>query len=219
MPDTRPFKAVIFDCDGVIVDSEPITNDILFEDLTAHGLTIPRDRIEEMFVGGTMKSVGERARDMGADLASDWVDQIYARIYARLRAGTPLVNGVVAVLDALDRAGIPYAVGSNGSEEKMKITLGQNGLMPRFQGRIFSAHTHGTAKPDPDLYLLAAEHLGVDPAACVVVDDSPAGCTAGVRAGMWCIGYAEHSDPARLAAVGAEPVGSMAELAARLALT
>ncbi|KAJ56980.1 hypothetical protein ACMU_00370 [Actibacterium mucosum KCTC 23349] len=213
---THPPKAVIFDCDGVLVDSEPITNDILHENLAQHGLHIPRDRIEELFVGGTIAGVGDTAREMGAALPDDWVDQIYAAIYARLRAGTPLVAEVLGVLDALDARGIAYAVGSNGSMDKMQITLGQNGLWDRFAGRMFSAHVHAKPKPEPDLYLLAAEQLGVAPADCVVVDDSPSGCIAAQRASIRCFGYAERSDPARLTPHGAIPVASMAELRAKL---
>ena len=140
-------KAVIFDCDGVLVDSEPITNDILHENLNANGLTIAHDQIEDMFVGGTIAGVGETAREMGARLPDDWVSQIYDAIYARLREGTPPIAGVQAVLDALDARNIPYAVGSNGSLEKMEITLGQNGLWHRFEGRMFSAHVHGVSHP------------------------------------------------------------------------
>lgn len=211
-------KAVIFDCDGVLVDSEPITNDILHENLNANGLTIAHDQIEDMFVGGTIAGVGETAREMGARLPDDWVSQIYDAIYARLREGTPPIAGVQAVLDALDARNIPYAVGSNGSLEKMEITLGQNGLWHRFEGRMFSAHVHGVAKPDPQLFLLAAQALGVAPADCVVVDDSPSGCIAARRAGMPCLGFAERSKPERLAAEGAIVVHSMAQVAEKLGL-
>lgn len=218
MAQPTPPKAVIFDCDGVLVDSEPITNDILHENLGAHGLDIPRDQVEGLFVGGTIAGVGAQARKMGATLPDDWVDQIYGAIYARLRAGTPLVAGVVDVLDGLDALGVPTAVGSNGSMEKMQITLGQNGLWDRFAGRMFSAHEHGTPKPDPALYLLAARTLGVAPGDCVVVDDSPSGCIAAQRAGMRCYGFAERSVPERLAEHGAIPVASMAELRVQLGL-
>ncbi|WP_102107354.1 HAD family hydrolase [Oceaniglobus roseus] len=215
MPEPRP-DLVIFDCDGVLVDSEPITNRLLVANLARHGLTLTEAQVETMFVGGTMAGVGERARAAGAALPDDWLTSMYEEMYAELRKGVPPIAGVVDFLDALDAAGVPYAVGSNGSEEKMRITLGQTGLMERFRGRIYSAHTLRKAKPDPALYLQAARDLGIAAGRCAVIDDSPAGCTAGVRAGMKTLGFAETTDPARLVAVGATPVASMAEAARML---
>lgn len=210
---------VIFDCDGVLVDSEPITNALLREDLTARGLTLTARETDELFTGGTMKGVGERASEMGADIPDDWLESIYDRMHARLAAGTPLIDGIVAVLDRLDAAGVPYAVGSNGSEDKMRITLGQHPeVLRRVGDRLYSAHTHGVAKPDPGLFLLAARDAGVAPGRCAVIDDSPSGCTAGVRAGMRTLGFAEHDDGARLAATGAEVFRAMGDLPALLDL-
>jgi beta-phosphoglucomutase-like phosphatase (HAD superfamily) len=205
---TRP-ELVIFDCDGVLVDSETVSNVVLAENLTRHGLPMTPDRCMDLFVGGTMAAVGDTARKMGADLPADWIDEIYAEIYAALRAGVDVIAGIPDLLDRLDVAGIPYAVGSNGSAEKMEITLGQTGLKPRFGNAIFSAHTLGVAKPDPGLYLAAAAHHGIAPARAVVVEDSATGATAAVRAGMRCLGYAPHDDGERLRAAGAEIFDSM----------
>ncbi|WP_306044712.1 HAD family phosphatase [Nioella sp. MMSF_3534] len=205
---TRP-ELVIFDCDGVLVDSETVSNRVLAENLTRHGLPMTLERSMELFVGGTMRGVGEQARRMGADLPPDWVDEIYAETYAALRAGVDVIAGIPELLDHLDAARIPYAVGSNGSEDKMQITLGQNGLIERFKGAIFSAHTLKTAKPDPDLYLAAAAHFGVTPDRAVVLEDSATGATAAARAGMRCLGYAPHGDGAALKAKGAEIFDSM----------
>lgn len=205
---TRP-DLVIFDCDGVLVDSETVSNNVLAANLTRHGLPISAERCMDLFVGGTMAGVGEQARGMGADLPANWTDEVYAEIYAALRAGVDVIDGIPELLDRLDAAGIAYAVGSNGSEEKMQITLGQNGLWSRFGGAIFSAHTLGTAKPDPGLYLAAAAHFGTDPARAVVVEDSATGATAAARAGMRCLGYAPHDDGAKLAASGAKVFDSM----------
>jgi HAD superfamily hydrolase (TIGR01509 family) len=210
---TKPPAFVLFDCDGVLVDSEGITNRILVANLARHGLTLPITRIEALFVGGTMKAVGEKAAAMGADIPPGWLDDIYEEMYARLAKGTPLIEGVESLLDRLDAEGIGYAVGSNGSDRKMKITIGQHpALWRRLQGRLYSAHTHGIAKPDPGLYLLAAREHGHAPAECIVVDDSPTGCTAAVRAGMPAYGFAEHDDGARLTAVGATVFHRMADL-------
>lgn len=210
---------VIFDCDGVLVDSEPAATQVMVDNLARHGLQIDFHKADVLFTGGTMAGTMADARALGADLPDDWLDEVRAEIHARLAEGVPLIKGVVDVLDALDAAGVPYCVGSNGSETKMGITLGPSGLFQRLEGRIYSAYTLGVSKPDPALFLSAAADFGVDPAACTVLDDSPPGCTAGVRAGMRTFGFAETTDPARLKAVGATPVGSMAEFAAVLGLS
>lgn len=214
-----PPKAVLFDCDGVLVDSEPLAFDLLADDLARHGLTLPRATLETELQGLTMADVRARSVALGADLPDDWVAAFYERLYARLEQGTPLVAGVDAVLDRLDRAGIPYAVGSNGSERKMAITLGQHpSVFSRLAGRLFSGQSLGCAKPAPGLYLHAAARLGAEPADCVVIEDSPTGARAASAAGMRCMGYAARDDGAALRAEGAMPFHSMADLPALIGL-
>jgi HAD superfamily hydrolase (TIGR01509 family) len=210
---------IIFDCDGVLVDSEPITNAFLLQDLARYGLHLSMADCDRLFVGGTMQGASEVARSMGADLPDDWVDDYYRRVYAHLGKGVPLVKGVRDVLVRIDARQIQHCVVSNGSEEKMRITLGQNGLWDRFQGAMFSAHAHGTAKPDPELLLIASRQFSVAPQDCVVIDDSPSGCQGAANAGMPCIGFAEHTDPGRLSATGATVIRSMAELPPLIGLT
>ncbi|MDJ0629778.1 MAG: HAD-IA family hydrolase [Rhodobacter sp.] len=213
---TRP-DLVIFDCDGVLVDSEPITNELLQQDFAQRGLTLSQQEIDRMFTGGTMRAVGQQAAAMGADIRDGWVEAFYETMYVRLAEGTPLIPGVEQVLDRLDTAGIPYCVGSNGSLRKMAITLGQHpALHARLTDRLYSAHVHGTAKPDPGLFLIAAGEFGVPPSRCAVVDDSVSGCTAASRAGMRCFGFAAHDDGTRLAATGATVFHRMADLPALL---
>jgi len=213
----RP-RLVIFDCDGVLVDSEPLANAFLLQDLSRYGLNLTMIDCDKLFIGGTMKGAAIVARQMGADLPDNWVDDFYPRFYAHLEKGVPLVNGVLDVLNLVRDANIPLCVVSNGSEEKMQITLDQNGLWERFQGAIFSAHTYGTAKPDPELLLIAARQFGVTPADCIVIDDSPSGCKGAANAGMRCIGFAERSDGKKLSATGATVIKSMAELPPLLGL-
>ena len=206
-------KAVLFDCDGVLVDSEPITNQILTEDLQSRGLDIALERVSALFTGGTMRSAGIEAAKLGADIPEDWLDHIYAKMFAGLAAGTPLIDGIEPLLDVLDGAGIRYGVGSNGPDRKMEITIGQHPkLWQRFKGRLYSAHTHAKPKPAPDLYLFVARELGVRPEDCIVVDDSPSGCRGAISANIKCFGLAEHDDGARLAAVGATVFHSLAKL-------
>ena len=209
-------KAVIFDCDGVVVDSEPMLFDLLATDLAQHGLPMPAESLHQIFLGMTLQGLREKANMMGASLPADWCDDFYARLYERLKLGTPLVPGILAVLDALDAAGIPYAMGSNGSAEKMQITLGQHGLTPRFKG-LFSGQTLGKPKPAPDLYLHAAVALGVDSSDCVVIEDSPTGARAARLAGMRCMGYAPQGS-ADLAAEGAVLFSDMKDLPRLLGL-
>ncbi|WP_172297488.1 HAD family phosphatase [Pseudoruegeria sp. HB172150] len=210
---------VIFDCDGVLVDSEPATLDLLREDFAPRGLDLTLETADRLFTGGTLAAAGDKAREMGIDLPEGWVDEMYERMYARLAEGTPLIPGVQAVMDRLDAAGIPFAVGSNGSERKMQITLSQHpALYERVKNRLYSAHTYGAAKPDPTIFLAAAKDAGVAPADCAVIDDSPSGCRAGVAAGMRTLGFAADGDDARLSSVGAEVFHDMAELPARLGL-
>ncbi|WP_347312364.1 HAD family hydrolase [Defluviimonas sp. SAOS-178_SWC] len=211
--------AVLFDCDGVLVDSEPITDRVIAANLARHGLTLPVHEIGTMFLGGTIAGLGEEARRMGATLPETWVDDIYAELFVVLAEGTPLIPGVPALLDALDGAGIPYAVGSNGPHAKMAVTLGQHPeIHARFVGRIFSRHDVDRPKPAPDLYLHAAKALGAAPESCVVVEDSPTGARAAQAAGMRCYGYAPSGDVARLTAVGARPFRHMDELPTLLGL-
>lgn len=215
---TRPL-AVLFDCDGVIVDSEPVAARIAYEDLKARGLTVSHAEFEKIFTGSTMYVVRDKARAAGLDLADDWTSGIYKAIYADLTKGVDLVPGVLAVLDALDAAGIPYGVGSNGQLVKMDITLGQHaGLKERFNGHIYSGQELGATKPDPLVYLHGAKQLGIAPHDCVVVDDSIYGCMAGVAAGMRTMGFAAHGDGADLKSVGAEVFHHMDELPGLLGL-
>ncbi|MBY6136063.1 HAD family phosphatase [Nocardioides marinus] len=220
MPPTFPTpKLVIFDCDGVLVDSERLTSQVLVDNLAVHGLRLSVEQAMAQFVGGTMAGVMQKARAMGADLPSDWVDEIYAKTYARLAQGVPLVSGIPELLARLDQAQIPCCVASNGSEEKMRITLGQNGLWERFHPQaMFSAHALGVAKPEPGLFLAAASHFGVQARDCLVIEDSASGVTAALRAGMRCLAYAPHGDGARLAELGGELVRDMAEVPARLSI-
>ncbi len=205
-------ELVIFDCDGVLVDSEVIGNTIMAESLSAHGLEVSLAECMDLFVGATMAGVKVKAEGLGAVLPEDWVTRIYVDIYARLREGCPLVEGVVEVLDALDVAGVPYCVASNGSREKMGITLGQNGILERFGDRVYSAQELDTAKPAPELFWHAAQ--GVNPANCVVIEDSLNGIRGAAAAGMRCFAYApEGGDVA-----GATRFARMADLPALLGL-
>lgn len=195
--------AVLFDCDGVVVDSEGPTFALFLQDLAAYGLPLSLEEFEANFLGGTVELVGQRARAAGARLPEGWVADFYQRMYAMLAAGVPLVPGVTGVLDRLDREGIPYAMGSNGSLEKMQITLGQHGIEGRFRA-VLSGQGMGAPKPAPDVYLAAARACGAAPEGCVVIEDSAQGARAGLAAGMRVLGFAAQGTASAqsLAALG-----------------
>ncbi len=204
---------VIFDCDGVIVDTEPMTDALLRDDLAKRGLVLDLSEVHSLFVGGTISGVAMRAAEMGADIPEGWVAAMYERIYATLEQGVDLVPGIGPVMEMLDAAAIPYCVASNGRMAKMAITLGQHpALFARLKGRIFSAEHVTAPKPAPDLFLHAADSLGFQPAACVVIEDSVTGARAARAAGMRCFGFAPASDGAPLRQTGAEIFSDMAQL-------
>ena len=214
----RSIDLVIFDCDGVLVDSEFVANKVIAENLSRHGLRLSVPESMATFMGSSMVAVRDKARSLGADLPEDWIATLYAEMYAALRQGVDVIAGIPALLDRLDAAGIPYCVASNGSDEKMDITLGATGLAPRFAARRYSAHALGVAKPDPGLFLIAARSAGVAPDRCLVVEDSASGAMAARRAGMACLGYVPEGHPDLLSAEGATIIRHMDEVAARLGL-
>lgn len=180
---------VVFDCDGVIVDSERLLNEVLRDDLAEHGLDLSVEEVMERFIGGTMEGIANKARDAGAVLAPDWVEVFYPKAYARLAEEVEIIPGIVEVLDALDAAGVPYAVGSNGRVRKMEITLGRTGLLDRFEGRLLSGQDCPAPKPAPDVYLKAMDLVGANPAHCAVIEDSATGARAGQAAGAKVFGF------------------------------
>lgn len=211
----RPDK-VLFDCDGVLVDSEPTTNRVLRDDLARRGLDLPQSRIEALFVGGTMQGVMDQSRSMGARLPDDWLDYIYAEIFTALEIECVPVAGIETVLDALDGAGIPYAVASNGPVAKMDVTLRCTGLWSRFSGHVYSAHDCAATKPAPDVYLKAAGEVA--PERCVVVEDTATGALAGQAAGMAVYGFARGGPREKLAPHCAAMFDDMAALRGLLGL-
>ncbi|MDD7972571.1 HAD family hydrolase [Roseinatronobacter alkalisoli] len=212
-------ELVIFDCDGVVVDSEILSNRFIRDEMAAHGLDLRLDQIMELFVGGTIAGVAGRARELGATLPPDWVETFYPRLCDHLALGTPMITGIVGVLQALDAAQLPYCIGSNGRHAKMKVTLGQHPeLTARFTNNVFAAQDVARPKPAPDLFLHAAGSMGYAPDASVVIEDSATGARAARAAGMRCFGYAPEGDGAHLAAHGAVVFHSMADLPALLGI-
>lgn len=207
---------VIFDCDGVLVDSEPLSNQVMVANLARHGLPLTAAECHKIFTGKSMPEVQDIARGLGADLPGNWIEEFDAETDARLQQGVPLVPGVAELLNLLDTREVPFCVASNGGPGKMRVTLGQNGLWDRFKDVMFSAYTLGVGKPDPTMFLTAARHFGA--AAPVVVEDSASGVTAAIRANMRCLAYAPHGGGDKLADLGAEVFTDMSEVPALLGI-
>ena len=187
---------VIFDCDGVLVDSEPLSNTALAEALTAAGHPIDPEETTRTFMGRSWMSCEEIIRARFGAVPEGLEADFRRRYSAAFEAELKPVPGVV---DALDAIGHPTCVASSGPHAKMEHTLGLTGLYERFAGRIFSAYDVKRGKPAPDLFLHAATSLGHRPEDCVVIEDSPVGVEAALAAGMRVLGYAGRTDPALLA--------------------
>ena len=204
---------VIFDCDGVLVDSEPIAAKVGASILTSMGWQISAAQVMQRFLGCTDAYFhAEVERHLGRRLPIGWQDQCQHLYDAAFAAELRPVEGVVPLLEDLERRGIATCVASNGSHGKMRRTLGATGRHPRFSGRIFSAEDVALGKPAPDLYLHAAREMGVPPDRCVVVEDSPPGVAAAQAADMLCIGFAALTPPERLAGPGVTLCGTMTQV-------
>ena len=211
----RRFELVIFDCDGVLVDSELITNRVFAALLGELGLPLTLEFMFENFVGRSMQHCWEQVGSMlGREVPAHWQHEFQLRTNAALAAQVQAVDGIEAVLDSL---AVPYCVASSGSHAKMSTTLTATGLLPRFTGRIFSATDVARGKPAPDIFLHAASSCGVQPRDCAVIEDSPVGVAAGVAAGMTVYGYCARTPERRLLDAGADyTFNSMAKLPALL---
>lgn len=213
------FEALLFDCDGVLVDSEPITNGVLCQMLGEAGWQLSPDECMRLFIGKTVRSEAARIEaETGRPLTDAWMAEFYARRNARLQTElVAIANAPQAVhaVHALLQGRIACASGAD--RFKVEMQLAQVGLAPYFAGRIFSGHEMPATKPAPDVYLAAAASVGVSPARCLVVEDTVTGVMAGVAAGATVIGYSPsavgHGSPQALRAAGAVQVmADMAEL-------
>lgn len=200
-------RGVIFDCDGVLVDTENLANRVLTDLLCEYGCDMTPAQSHQFFIGGTLAAVAPKmAESFGVTLPDDWIKECYARTFKSFEKDLKPYPDLDPVLDLLDAKGIPMAIGSNGPHDKMDVSLGKVGLLDRFRGRICSAHDVQHAKPAPDVYLLAAEKIGIDITECVVIDDSISGVRAGVASGATTIGLVDLTSADALRGAGAHYV-------------
>ena len=212
---TRRCELVIYDCDGVLVDSERISVRIDAIVLAELGWPISEAEVVERFVGRSQASmVAEVEAHLGRPLPVDWDAENGPQYRAAFEAELRPVDGI---LEALDAISIPGCVASSSDHERLRFTLGLVGLYERFAGRIFSATDVARGKPEPDLFLYAAAQCGVEPAHCVVVEDSRWGVQAARAAGMRAVGYAGGlTDAAALSGADTVVIDEMAQLSQAL---
>ena len=210
------FDLVIFDNDGVLVDSEGHANRILSDLLNQSGWAVNMTREESMaeFLGRSLAAIRQliEAR-LGHALPGDFEERYHARLFKVFDTELTAVPGVE---DALERIRVPTCVASSGTHERIRRALKATGLLPRFEGRIFSAEDVARGKPAPDLFLHAARSLSVAPFRCAIVEDSPLGVDAANAAGMVAFGFARLTSPAVLSHARGGIFASMAELPALL---
>ncbi|MFN9359784.1 MAG: HAD family hydrolase [Pseudanabaena sp.] len=181
-------ELVIFDCDGVLVDSEIIVNRVFAETLTEAGFAITYEEVSQKFVGLSFASCLEMIEQIfGRPVPTEWLALSKEREIAALKQELQATEGIADVLKELT---LPKCVASNSSPRHIDLVLDLTGLLDHFNGKLYSCHHVDRPKPFPDVYLHAASQMGYAPESCVVIEDSVAGVKAGYAAGMRVLGYA-----------------------------
>lgn len=191
---------VIFDCDGVLVDSEPLAMRVLLAAIAAQGLEVTAETAYRDYLGRSLASISASLGEShGIPLSAASLEAMRGDLYALYRQELRANPGLPGILD---RLGTPFCVASSSSPERIRLSLDLTNLSRWFDGKIYSATMVENGKPAPDLFLHAAAAMGVSPGRCLVIEDSPAGITAARRAGMQVFGYTggSHVGPAGLRA-------------------
>jgi beta-phosphoglucomutase-like phosphatase (HAD superfamily) len=211
-------RLVIFDCDGVLVDSESISNGVLAEMLCGEGLAMTLTEARRDYQGLLLAEVAARIEaQLGRPLAEGWMERFERERSEVFRRELQAVPAAADAVERVTAAGLGVCVASQGKLEKTQLSLGLVGMRHLFAPQaLFSAYEVARGKPHPDLFLHAAQTMGVKPADSVVVEDTPSGVAAAVSAGMRVFGYVADSDERALREAGAEIVHSLAELPGRL---
>ncbi|MGV8938182.1 MAG: HAD family hydrolase [Allorhizobium sp.] len=210
MPPASTKKLVIFDCDGVIVDSEPISIQVLVAAMAERGMVMDEEEVHRRFLGRSLATVIEVARaEFDLEIDAAFLEALRHNLYARFRTELQPIDGISTALDDLATAGFSWCVASSSQMERIKLSLTVTGLIGRFAPDIFSASMVEKGKPAPDLFLYAAEQMQTKPQDCIVIEDSPAGVEAAKAAGMtvfaFCGGSHAHLPAYRAALAQLEP--------------
>jgi HAD superfamily hydrolase (TIGR01509 family) len=204
--ETRKFSAILFDCDGVLADSEPVVNRVVAADLSARGWMLTPDEAGAIFLGMALPDMVPIIEAQVGPLPADWTQYLKERTAEVMSREVTPVPGAAELLEAVRAAGLPIALASNSSRVELAAKLTRLGFTEAFEGRIFSFEDVRRPKPHPDIYLAVASACGAEPAACVVIEDSGAGVRAGVAAGCTVFGFAHVTEPEVLLAAGADAV-------------
>ncbi len=219
---SRPVRLVVFDCDGVLIDSEGIAGRVTAAALSELGWIMTAADCQARFLGMSLADMcGAIAAERRAPLPPGWEPGLAARLAAALGREAVLVPGAAAALAGVAALGLDWRVASNSGMAELAAKFACTGLTALVDGRVWSAETviarGGRGKPAPDLFLAAAASAGVAPAACVVVEDSLPGVRGAVAAGMTCLGFCPGDEGTALRAAGAVPFHDLAALPALLA--
>jgi HAD superfamily hydrolase (TIGR01509 family) len=186
---------IIFDCDGVLVDSEPISIAVLREVIEAAGGDVDEATAYDLFLGRSMASISHTLDErFGLSFTEEHLAQIRSLLFARFRAELKAIEGIHDVLAALTQ---PRCVASSSKPERIRLSLEVTGILELVEPHIYSATMVANGKPAPDLFLHAAREMGAEPARCIVIEDSPAGIVAARRAGMRVFAFAGGSHAGR----------------------
>ncbi|HLB96641.1 MAG TPA: HAD-IA family hydrolase [Acetobacteraceae bacterium] len=208
-----PLHLVIFDCDGVLVDSEPVTNRVVAAELTRLGWPMNAAGCQVRFLGMNLSAMVPLIEaKLGRPLPARWPHDLEERLVTVLGEDVELMPGAEAALAETTRLGLPWRIASNSSHAELRAKFGRNGLGDLVAGRLHSHHDVRLGKPAPDLFLAAASAEGVAPENCLVIEDSLPGVRAAMAAGMTCLGFCPDDDGARLMAAGAAPFHSLHDL-------
>ncbi len=213
----EPVRLVIFDCDGVLIDSEPVANRVVAEELTALGWAVTAEECDRLFLGMSYHDMAmDLERRLRRPLPVGWLERLLDRVVRLMATEVQTVPGAREALAAADALRLPWCVASNSSHQEMAAKFACTGLSDLMDGRMYSGHEMvlrgQRAKPAPDLFLHAAAELGAAPETCLVIEDSTVGIRAARAAKMDCLGLARHGEEKGHAALGAAPFTSMHDL-------
>ncbi len=184
------YKCVIFDCDGVLVDSEPLGNQVMVDMANELGAQIDLDYAYQNFKGNALKKcIAQISELVDSEMPSNFEAEYRGRSFEKFRNEIQPVEGV---LDLIKNLKIPFCVASSGPENKIRLNLELTRLLPYFESKIFSCYAIQKWKPDPAVFLWAAETMGFQPSECVVIEDSPIGVDAAINGGFDVFGFTAH---------------------------
>lgn len=208
------YKCIIFDCDGILVDSEGISNQVLQDMAKEAGIDFDLDNVYDRFAGKSLKEIFRIIETLGSAKFPEAFESEYRqRTFAAFKKDLQPMKGIHGVLDKVT---VPYCVASSGPPDKIRLNLTTTKLMDRFEGTVFSSYEIGSWKPNPEIFLHAAKEMGFKPEECAVIEDSLAGVQAGISGGFDVFGLATESNQQSFEEAGAKVFFELDELSSLL---